>query len=61
MNKRKCLQFLGNFIFYGFLVFVVIISIIGKWDPYIIPFWILSFLMGFEKWYKKLKAKKKKK
>lgn len=58
MNKRKCLQALGNVIFYGLLVSVVIISVIGKWDPYIIPFWILSFLIGFERWYKKRKAKK---
>lgn len=61
MNKRKCLKVLGDFIFYGLLASVVIISVVGKWDPYIIPFWIFSFLMGFERWYKKRKAEKDKK
>ena len=61
MNKRKCLKVLGNIIFYGMLASVVIISIVWKWDPYIIPFWVLSFLMGFERWYKKHKAEKHKK
>ena len=61
MNKTKCLKFLANLLFYGLLASVVIISIVRKWDPYIIPFWILCFLMGFERWYKKRKAKKNKK
>lgn len=61
MNKRKSLKVLVNLLFYGLLAGVVIISIVWKWDPYIIPFWILSFLMGFERWYRKHKAKKNKK
>ena len=61
MNKTKCLKFLANLLFYGLLASVVIISIVRKWDPYIIPFWILSFFIGIERWYKKYKAKKDKK
>lgn len=61
MNKRKCLKVLDNLIFYGLLASVVIASIVGKWDPSIIPFWIINFLISFERWYKKRKAKKNKK